>query len=366
LSLRGVSEHLRGDQSGEIENGKNVMRPMTYQRAENTKNAVQSALAVAPQRDAPPTEAPAQFIAGGTTILDLMKLDVMRPQTLIDINPLAPERNDGIEISDDGIRFGALVRMAQAAEHPAILRDYPVIAQSLQLAASQQLRNMASLAGNILQRTRCEYFRHTWWASCNKRKPGSGCAALDGENRQHAILGSSDNCIATYPGDFAQALVALDAKIEIVGGDGKRSIPFAQFHRRPGNTPNIETTLAPGELIAAIVIPAGPWTRRSRYVKIRDRDSYQFALASAAVALDLNDGVVREARVALGGVATVPWRSREAEMALNGKRLDEQSAKTAADAAFADARTREHNAYKVPLGKRTLERALLEAGKMEV
>jgi xanthine dehydrogenase YagS FAD-binding subunit len=294
-----------------------------------------------------------------------MKLDVMRPQKLVDLNPLQ-ERLGNIEADDSGLRIGSLVRMAQAAEHDAIKRDYPVIAETLNLAASQQIRNMASLGGNVLQRTRCTYFREVSWAACNKRNPGSGCAALDGENRKHAILGTSDDCIATYPGDFAQALMALDAQVDVGTPNGRRSLAFADLHRAPGNSPHIETQLASGELILGFSIPAGPWTRRSRYLKIRDRESYEFALASAAVALHLENGIVQEARIALGGVATVPWRAREAEAALKDQRLDEDGANRAAEAAFADAKTTENNAYKVPLGKQTLVRALLDAGRMEI
>ncbi len=338
------------------------MRPFLYRRPSGVEEALRAG---ADASDIPPAQAPSQFIAGGTTMLDLMKLDVMRPQTLVDINALAQERHGQIEASARGLRFGGLVRMAQAAEHPAVKRDYPVIAESLQLAASQQLRNMASLAGNVLQRTRCNYFRDVSWTACNKRDPGSGCAALDGFNRKHAILGVSEHCIATYPGDFAQALIALDASVEIVGPRGRREIPVAELHRLPGDAPHVETQLRPGELITAINVPAGAWTRRSVYLKIRDRESYDFALASAAVALDLADGVVREARIGLGGVATVPWRAREAEAALRGRRIDEQSAQAAAEAAFAGAQTHEHNAYKAPLGQRTLVRALLAASRME-
>lgn len=342
------------------------MRPLVYQRADSANSAVDLALALAPSSAAAPTEAPGQFIAGGTTILDLMKLDVMRPQVLVDINPLAGARNQAIEVSANGVRFGALVRMAEAAEHPALRSDYPVIVETLTLAASPQLRNMASLGGNVLQRTRCSYFRDTSWSACNKRNPGSGCAALDGVNRQHAVLGASTDCIATYPGDFAQALMVLDAAVEVTGRAGARRIAFSQLHRRPGTTPNIETVLAPGELITALMVPAAPWTRRSHYLKIRDRESYQFALASAAVALDIEGDMVREARIALGGVATVPWRSTEAEAALKGKRLDEASAAAASQAAFAAAQPRKHNAFKVQLGRRTLERALLETAAMKV
>lgn len=342
------------------------MRPFTYHRAIGVDDAVKAALAAVPKEGAPPVQAPRQFIAGGTTILDLMKLDVTRPQVLVDINRLSGDGDGVIEVSDGGVRFGALVRMAEAAEHPAIVRDYPVIADALTLAASPQLRNMASLGGNILQRTRCSYFRDTSWSACNKRDPGSGCAALDGCNRMHAVLGTSEHCIATYPGDFAQALIALDAVVEVTGPDGSREIPFAQLHRLPEDRPDIETVLTPGDLVTAIDVPAGPWTRRSLYLKVRDRASYAFALASAAVALGMDGETVREARIALGGVATVPWRAGEAEAVLKDQRLDDETAAAAADAAFAAARTYKHNAFKVPLGKRTLIRALLEAGQMEI
>jgi xanthine dehydrogenase YagS FAD-binding subunit len=296
---------------------------------------------------------------------DYMTLEVVRPGLLIDINPI---RGDLARIDTDAsrLRCGALVRMAQAEDHPAIRDDYPVIQQSLALAASRQIRNMASLGGNLLQRTRCEYYRETSWP-CNRRTPGSGCSALDGVNRQHAVLGTSAQCIATYPGDFAQALLALDARIEILDGSGKRrQVPLAELHRLPGNTPHIETSLAPGDLITAIEVPAGPWTRRSCYLKIRDRQSYQFALTSAAVALHMEGGVIREARIALGGVATVPWRAREAESVLAGQRLDEVVAMKAADAAFTNARPMKQNAFKVPIGKQTIVRALLEAGALKI
>ena len=340
------------------------MRPFAYVRASSPAAASQAAAGAG--RSTPPTWAPVQFLAGGTTILDLMKLDVMQPGTLVDLAALRPSKGSDIEAGPAGLRLGAFATMAEAAEHPAVLRDYPMIAESLQLAASAQLRNMASLGGNLLQRTRCMYFRDPRSTACNKREPGSGCAALDGVNRQHAILGTSEDCIATYPGDFAQALIALDATLEIAGSDGTRTLPFADLHRMPGRTPHIETTLAPGDLITAIRVPAGPWTRRSRYLKIRDRESFQFALASAAVALELQGDSVRSARVALGGVAPVPWRAREAEAALAGRPLDEASASAAAGAAYAAARPRRHNAFKVELGQRTLVRALLEARQMQV
>ncbi len=328
------------------------MRSFAYHRAEDAAGAVHA------------FSGHAQFLAGGTTLLDLMKLDVMRPEIVVDINGLKNDHS-AIVANAQGLRLGALARMADAAEHPDIRRDYPVIAQSLKLAASAQLRNMATLGGNVLQRTRCNYFRDPSWPNCNKRNPGSGCAALDGVNRKHAVLGGSEHCIATYPGDFAQALVALDASVETIGPRGQRSVRFEALHRTPGDTPEIETSLAPGELITGFTVPAGAWTRRSLYLKIRDRESYEFALASAAVALDMEGEAVREARVALGGVATRPWRAHEAEALLKGKPLDEAAANQAARAAFAGASVRRGNAYKVELGRRTLVRALLQAATMK-
>lgn len=340
------------------------MRPFLYRRVEDARQAVEAG-GSKPAQNQPPTQAAAQFIAGGTNMADYMKLDVARPETLVDLNPLAQAGYGDIEATGKGLRLGALVRMAEAEAHPAIKRDYPVIAETLMLAASAQIRNMASLGGNILQRTRCEYFRETSWP-CNKRNPGAGCAALNGINREHAILGVSDSCIATYHGDLAQALIALDATLQTLGPKGKRSIRFADLHRLPQDTPHIETVLEPGELITFIDIPAGPHTRRSHYVKIRDRVSYQFALASAAVALDLDGGSVRDARVALGGVATVPWRSHEAERLLEGKTVDEETANEAAEAAFAGATLQQHNAFKLQTGKAALVRALMETSRMQV
>ena len=344
------------------------MRPFTYSTADTTVAAIQQARAAstAPTTGTPPhAGAPAQFLAGGTNLLDLMKLDVMRPSHLVDINPLvADPMASRIVASEHGLRIGTSVKMAEAANDATIKRDYPVLAQTLSLAASSGLRNMATLGGNMLQRTRCAYFRETSVKQCNKREPGTGCAALDGVNRTHAVLGVSDRCIASYPGDFAQALMVLDAVLEIQGPGGVRAIPFATLHVEPGSTPDVETTLKPGDLIVAINLPAGAF-RRSVYVKVRDRQSYAFALASAAVVLDTAGDEVRHVRVALGGVATVPWRAREAEAALIGKPITEQTAAAAADAAFAGAVTRARNAYKVPLGKETLVRALLQAATME-
>jgi xanthine dehydrogenase YagS FAD-binding subunit len=340
------------------------MHPFVYERPTNVSAAVAVASHIAGER-LPPTQADAQFIAGGTNLADYMKLGVAQPERLVDLNGLAEPALRQIRISDDNIRFGALVRMGEAADRGDIKRRCPVIAESLKFAASGQLRNMASLAGNVLQRTRCEYFRETSWP-CNKREPGSGCAAMEGLNRQHAVLGTSDACIATYHGDFAQALIALDAVVDVEGRQGVRQIPFAKLHHLPGDTPNVETDLAADEVMTAINVPFGPWSRRSRYLKIRDRESYAFALASAAVVLDMDGDTVRQARIALGGVATVPWRARQAEEALHGKVLDQDAAEAAAEAAFAEAKPREHNAFKIPLGKHTLVRALLETRDMKV
>jgi xanthine dehydrogenase YagS FAD-binding subunit len=340
------------------------MRPILYQRAASVAEAITAASPGG--NPVPPTLAPTQFLAGGTTLLDLMKLDVMRPETVVDIGDLG-RRGPAVERRADALYLNAATRMSEAAEHPDLQRDYPVVVQALDLAASPQIRNMATLAGNVLQRTRCSYFRDLAWGACNKREPGSGCAALDGVNRKHAVLGVSDQCIATYPGDFAQALMALDALVEIAGQGGVRVIPFAALHRAPGDTPQIETVLTPGDLITGFALPTAPWTRRSLYLKIRDRESYEFALASAAVALDLgDDGAVRGARIALGGVATKPWRAHEAEAVLAGKPIDAGSAREAAEAAFADAKPRDGNSYKPELGKRTLVRALLQASQMSI
>jgi xanthine dehydrogenase YagS FAD-binding subunit len=239
-----------------------------------------------------------------------------------------------------------------------------MIAEALKLAASAQLRNMATLGGNVLQRTRCSYFRDVSYATCNKRNPGSGCAAIEGFNRSHAVLGTSEKCIATYPGDFAQAMIALDAELEIAGRSGPRTIPFADLHKPPGDTPQIETTLGAGDLITGFHV-RGRWPR-SVYLKARDRQSYEFALASAAIALDVEDGLIRDARVALGGVATVPWRAREAESLLKGQKFDDALAQRAAEAAFAGAAGRQHNSFKIGLGKRVVGRALHRAAMMEV
>jgi xanthine dehydrogenase YagS FAD-binding subunit len=338
------------------------MRPFTYQRATDPAAAA-LALAGAASSENPLTEASVQALAGGTTLIDLMKLDVMRPSVLIDINPLTSAWS-AVQFDGDRLRLGTMARMSDVAANSEVQRNYPLIAESLKLAASPQLRNMATLGGNVLQRTRCSYFRDVSYGNCNKRNPGSGCAAMDGFNRTHAVLGTSEQCIATYPGDFAQALIALDAMVEITGRSGTRQIAFAELHRPPGDTPQIETVLAPGDLISGFTV-SGRWPR-SLYLKARDRQSYEFALSSAAIALDVQDGSVRDARVAIGGVATVPWRARGAEALLRGQRFNEDLAQRAAEAAFADARGRKHNSFKIELGKRLLARALHQAATMEV
>jgi xanthine dehydrogenase YagS FAD-binding subunit len=338
------------------------MRSFVYHRASRPEDAVQLASL---SSVGPPTAAKAQYLAGGTNIADYMRLNVAHPEVLVDINDL--ERTHGsIDATPQNLRMGALVRMAKAADDPVIKRDYPVIAQSLVLAASPQIRNMASLGGNVLQRTRCQYFRDTLWRACNKREPGTGCAALDGLNRKHAVLGVSDHCIASYPGDFAQALVALGASVELMSPSGSRVIRFEDLHRLPADTPDVETVLRPGELIVAFIVPAGPWTRRSLYQKIRDRQSYEFGIATAAVALHIEGGTVREARIGLGGVAAKPWRAHEAEHVLKGRALDEDAASAAARLAFAGAVTHGNNRFKPELGRRTLTQALLAAGRMDI
>jgi len=337
------------------------MRPFIFDSAATPQEAIESA-----QAWNGGTNGTTHFLAGGTTLIDLMKLDVMRPERLIDINALSSSDFGRISIGEGGLWMGALVHMAQAADHPDIVRDFPAIAQSLRLAASQQIRNMATLGGNVLQRTRCPYFRDVSYGQCNKRNPGSGCAALDGFNRSHAVLGTSDQCIASYPGDFAQALIALDALVDLAGPSGLRRMPFAELHRQPQNRPEIETVIQPGELIMSFFVPATPLARRSVFLKVRDRESYEFALASAAVGLDLTYGVVRDVRIALGGVATVPWRATQAEAVLRGSSLDEATQDAAARAAFSDAQARENNGFKIELGKRTLKRALAQAAAMEI
>lgn len=337
------------------------MRPFAYEAPTDALDAV--FLATVPA-DAHVTS-PVQFKAGGTTLIDLMKLDVMRPTTVVDITRIEDRTMREVVHGDKELRIGSLVTMAELQVDRETVRDYPLISESLWQAASQQLRNMARLGGNVLQRTRCAYFRDPSFHECNKRTPGSGCAAMDGVNRSHAILGCSEYCIATYAGDLAPALIALDASVVVLGSMGKRTIPFANLHRLPGSTPENETNLAPGELILSFIIPGGP-RRRSLYRKIRDRESYAFANASAAVAIELDGEVLTDVRIGLGGLATVPWRARKLEKFLTGKVLTEKNAAAGAEAEFADAVTSNQNAYKVALGQATIIRALMDALALEI
>jgi xanthine dehydrogenase YagS FAD-binding subunit len=300
-----------------------------------------------------------RFIAGGTNLVDYMKLEVETPAQLVDINalPLA-DINAG---PDGGLVIGALARNADVAAHAAVRANYPVLSQALLSGASPQLRNMATTAGNLLQKTRCSYYRDVA-ARCNKRVPGSGCDAMEGWHRMHALLGTSEQCIATHPSDQNVALVALDATVQVQGVAGSRSIPLADFHLLPGNTPHVETLLEAGDLITAVLLPPPQPGARGAYLKLRDRAAYEFALASAAVLLTrAADGTIAFARVALGGVATVPWRSREAEATLQGHPATEATFNAAADAALRDASPRRHNAFKVELARRCIVAALRQA-----
>lgn len=296
---------------------------------------------------------PGRLLAGGTTLIDLMKLEVERPSHLVDINALPLKE---IESSADGsIRIGALVTNSELAGHPAVTGRFPLLAEAILSGASPQIRNMATTSGNILQRTRCYYFRDVAMA-CNKRTPGSGCAAIGGHNRIHAVLGTSEHCIAAHPSDMCVALAALDAVVLLSAGGATRRVPLTEFHLLPEDHPEVETVMRPGELIAGVELPPHSFGTHFAYVKVRDRASFSFALASAAVALELSGGIVRSARIALGGVATKPWRAREAEAELAGKRANRFAA--AAALAVKGAVPREHNAFKIELAKRTVIRAL--------
>lgn len=321
------------------------MRTFSFDRATGMEDAIRR-WAESPQT---------AFVAGGTTLIDLVKLEVMRPDHVVDVNRVGLDR---IETQRDGrMRIGAIVRNSDLAWHQDVRARYPVLAEALLSGASAQIRNMATTGGNLMQRTRCVYFRDNV-SACNKREPGAGCAAMDGWNRMHAVLGTSDRCIATHPSDMCVALAALEAEIVLAGRDGERTVPLMEFHLLPGETPQNEHALRPGELITAVILPALPRGARSWYVKLRDRMSYEFALASAAVVLALDGDRIIEARVALGGVATKPWRSREAENELTGKRAEEAAFRRAAEAAMAGAKPRKYNAFKVELGQRAIMRAL--------
>jgi len=323
------------------------VRPLEYQRANTVDEAVRL-LAADPY---------ARFLGGGTNLVDLMKYGVEEPSRLVDVTRLPLTSIE--PLAGGGLRIGALVRNSDLAEDPRIVQAYPVLSQALLNGASPQLRNMATTGGNLLQRTRCYYFYDTAFA-CNKRSPGSGCPAITGQNRIHAILGQSESCIAVHPSDMAVALAALDAVVRVQGPGGARVIPIGEFHRLPGSTPNVDTNLRHGELIVAVDLPASPLAARSHYLKVRDRASYAFALVSAAVALYAPSGTIEQARIALGGVAHKPWRALEAERALQGRAPDAASFRRAADVALRDAQGYEHNAFKIELAKRTIVRALTE------
>ena len=318
------------------------MKPFAYLRATETSAAIEAATNQT------------KFIAGGTNLLDLMKEGIEQPDRLVDITRIKLSQ---IEPIANGVRIGALAKNSDTANHPTIRTRYPLLSQALLAGASPQLRNMASMGGNLLQRTRCYYFTNTNMP-CNKRQPGSGCAAIEGYNRIHAILGTSESCIATHPSDMCVALAALDAVVRVSSANGERTIPFTEFHRLPGNTPQIETVLQPGELITAVDLPNSPFADRSHYLKVRDRTSYAFAVVSVATALDISNGTMRNARIALGGVALNPWRAVDAEKILVGVKPNEQTFRAAADAALSGAKGYKDNAFKVELAKRSIVRSL--------
>ncbi|MGA8111106.1 MAG: xanthine dehydrogenase family protein subunit M [Acidobacteriaceae bacterium] len=297
----------------------------------------------------------AAFLAGGTTLVDLMKLDVMTPQTVVDINSLPLDQVE--TLPDGGVRIGAMVRNSDLANHALIKQKYAVLSEALLSGASPQLRNMATTGGNLLQRTRCYYFRDVNYA-CNKRDPGSGCAALGGYNRIHAVLGGSDHCVAVHPSDMAVAMMALEATVHTSGPKGERAVALREFYLAPGDTPQKENVLEPGQLITHVTLPPPAEGTRSYYIKLRDRAQYEFALASAAVVVKVNGRHIERARVALGGVATKPWRSMEAERALEGKSADRATFERAANAALAGAKPLEYNGFKVELAKKAIVRAL--------
>ncbi len=329
------------------------MHPFTLERPRD----LSAALAFGAQ--AGRNDARAEYIAGGTDMVQLLQEYVRQPERLVSLAGLVDNR---IEVGPQGLKLGAAATMAEVAVHPAVAEQYPVISEALLNSASPQVRNQATMGGNLLQRTRCPYFRDVAYEACNKRAPGSGCAAIGGENRWHAVLGTSEHCIAANPSDLAVALVALDASVEVLGARGQRTVPLTEFHRLPGDTPHIETVLEPGEVITAIAVPASLVARRSHYLKVRDRASFEFAVVSVAVALDMDDGRIRQARVALGGVGTKPWRVPQVEAALAGAGLDATPLRPAAALAAEGAQGRGHNDFKIELMQRAIVRAIETAG----
>jgi xanthine dehydrogenase YagS FAD-binding subunit len=314
-----------------------------------------AAITTAAQAKTAQQGADVRFLAGGTTLIDLMKLDVETPARLVDINRLPFDKIE--EIPGGGLKIGANVRNSDLAHHPAVQRDYAVLSQAILSGASAQIRNMATTAGNLLQRTRCMYFRDTAMP-CNKREPGTGCPAITGSNRMLAILGTSEHCIATNPSDMCVALAALEATIHVQGPKGSRAVPIGDFHLLPGSTPNRETVLEPGDLITHVTLPPPVAGSKQVYLKLRDRASYEFALASAAVVVSASGGNVTRVRIALGGVGTKPWRSHEAETALAGHPANDANFRKAAEAALRGAKPQSENKFKIELAKRCLTHAL--------
>ena len=332
------------------------MRTFEFNRPENAASAV----ATAAQAKTAQQGADIRFLAGGTTLVDLMKLEVETPKRLLDVNRLPFDKVE--ELPNGGLQIGATVRNSDLAYHPKVQKDYAVLSQALLSGASAQLRNLATTAGNLLQRTRCMYFRDTAMP-CNKREPGTGCPAITGSNRMLAILGTSEHCIATNPSDMCVAMAALEATIHVQGTKGAREVAFGDFHLLPGKTPNRETVLEPGDLITHVTLPPPRAGSKQVYLKLRDRASYEFALASAAVVLNVAGGKVTYARVALGGVGTKPWRSQEAETVLTGKPANAANFRSAAEAALRGARAQSENRFKIELAKRCLAHALQTAAK---
>ncbi|MFL6531089.1 MAG: FAD binding domain-containing protein [Chthoniobacterales bacterium] len=328
------------------------MNPFTYARAADPQQAI----------DGLTSHPNSKFLGGGTNLIDLMKMGVEQPTHLVDINRVPLTQIE--ELPDGGVRIGGLARNSDVAEHPLIVSRYPMLSQALLAGASPQLRNLATTGGNLLQRTRCYYFYDPVFPQCNKRVPGSGCGALNGYNRIHAILGQSEQCIATNPSDMNVALAALDAVIRVQGANGERTIPIGDFHRLPGTTPQKDTNLNADELITAVDLPAVPFATRSHYLKMRDRASYAFALVSVAAAINVEGGTIRDVRLALGGVAHKPWRASKAEQALVGKAPNEQSFRAAAEAELVDAKAYKDNKFKIELAKRTIVRALTTVSQM--
>jgi xanthine dehydrogenase YagS FAD-binding subunit len=326
------------------------MNPFTYERSAEIESAV---TVIARSHSA-------KFLAGGTNLVDLMKNGVEKPDCLVDINRLALSKIEWLP--DGGLRLGALARNADTANHPLVRKNYPLLSRAILSGASPQLRNLATNGGNLLQRTRCPYFMDAGSPQCNKRVPGSGCGALEGFHRTHAIFGANDKCVATHPSDMCVALAALDAMIRVRGPQGERAIPIAEFHRLPGDTPEIDTNLRKDELILSIDLPQSPYAEHSCYLKVRDRASYEFALISAAVALDMRGQTIHNARIALGGVSHKPWRCPEAETILLQQEVSASMFERAAATALAHAQPLKQNAFKVELAHRAIVHALNNAG----